>query len=143
MIYAQQAGFFEPLAAALNLSTVRGVALEVGQTFPDIKIIDPHHIGGVQGIDLTNSVDRQVVSAGVLLGLAVISDDRKLLRAAAEAGCDYYNAILTLELLLVRQTISNDEHATYRTKLIELARYSDYVLNYAETVHRAIRKRVG
>lgn len=135
IIYAGKARILDLLCGSLELKTVAGVVGEVGFPIPGISV-------GLE-IDSGLSVDDQVLASAVEAHLAVISEDRKLLMKADEAGLDGYNMLVMLELLLLRGHISLPEWDIARKRLLAAAQYSAWVVHAGQQLHWAVRKEVG
>lgn len=67
-------------------------------------------------------------------GLPLISEDRKLLFAAGEAGLDYYNSLMMLAFLRYRGRIDRGWFGEARAHLLTVARYSQGVLDRFEEI---------
>lgn len=144
VIYAQKAGFFALLRGAMDLVTVPGVMEETGME-PDRLRIEPVPIGskipaGSAGQGMP--VDTQVASLALSLNLPLISEDRKLLRGFGETGLPFYNSLMMLHYLLYRGLLAIREHDACLTRLLAVARYSQKVLTYGNTLYMEVLKRL-
>lgn len=130
VIYMKRAGFFDRLAQDVALVTVPQVIRETG--FQDLKItICPSSGDGL-------SVDRQLVDCAVRRACPIISEDKKVLLAARREGLDFFNALVMAHFLLLRGSVSDQEHRRYCAALSAAARYGPEVLKIGDNIHRQV-----
>ncbi|MCX7786511.1 MAG: hypothetical protein N2442_02295 [Spirochaetes bacterium] len=157
LIRVENAGFLPSLASSLHLITVPAVRAEyvagsAGIPFPaPVQVLESGLAEGVnRGRSSFKSEDyRRVASLsvdGFLLEIArthrlpLLSEDRKILQQAELLGLEYYNALMMLEYLLYRGSLSEDAYDASKSILLSQARYGQGVLRYAEALHHYILK---
>lgn len=132
IIYLLKAGFLGYLAAEVELRTVSAVMKETGWRGLPIRVDE-----GVGTSDRLTPDDRLLAFA-LAHRLPLISEDRKLLQRAGAAGLTYYNALLMLDLLVLRGRFSEEEYHIYRDRLVRIGRYDADVLATEKTVAAAV-----
>ncbi len=128
IVYLTRCGALEPLSSTIELLTVRQVVEEYGTTDLPMRVCD---LGAGAADDL-------VIACARRHGLAVISEDRKLIRRAERLGLRYYNALIMLAMLLLRGRLTHSVYQSNRALLVEAAHYSRRVLRYGEDLTRFI-----
>lgn len=133
IIYLLKAGILGYLAVEVELHTVAPVMRETGWRGLPVSVdaYEPDSCAPV-------TPDDQLLSFTVANRLPLISEDRKLLHRAEAAGLTYYNALLMLDLLVLRGRFSEEEYRTYRERLVSIGRYGADVLSTENTVARAV-----
>jgi hypothetical protein len=135
IILCEKAGFLPLLASVIELRTISSVALEYtarGGVFPPRLAVTEH---------LPGPTDPAVLETALRMNLPLISEDRKLLLRADEAGLVYYNALVMLEFLLFKDAVGREGYKTHKISLSAEARYSPRVLAWAEGLHWSVVKR--
>lgn len=132
-IYMRKSGFLEPLGATLELFTVPGVISETGFTDMPVTLIEP-------GSPAEAETDAVVVAEATARRLPVITEDRKMMLRLDAADLPFFNSLMMLHLLLLRDRLDPAAHATHFRRLLEVCRYSDRVLAYGEEVLQAVMK---
>ncbi|TVQ40122.1 MAG: hypothetical protein EA384_04235 [Spirochaetaceae bacterium] len=134
LIVCSKAGILERLAETCTLYTIRPVLVESGYRDAPVQL-RPTPAGPAE-------VDDQLIACAIEVRLPVISEDRALLIKAADAGLAYYNALMMLNLLLLRGSLSPAAYGPHARLLLSAARYSAEVRQYGVAVYREILKRL-
>ncbi|PIE32707.1 hypothetical protein CSA56_14560 [candidate division KSB3 bacterium] len=131
LIYAQQADFLHLLQQSLCLYTLPAILKEARIAATGFHV--------VQQTDLTDlSPDQQLLSSALTCARPLISEDRKILMRARRAHLPHYNGLMMINFLLYRRLMSSEAYNRYYTALQRIARYSQPVWDYGESVHRLI-----
>lgn len=136
IIYLLKAGFLGYLAAEVELHTVADVMRETGWRGLPVAT----HDGAPKAV-VPSAPDDQLLAFSIAHRLPLISEDRKLLLRAGAAGLVYYNALLMLNLLVLRGRFDEDQYHEYRARLIGVGRYSADVLATEQAVSTAVSAR--
>ena len=157
IIYMLKAGFLGLLGSTITLETVPEVAAETGWPALPVKLVGPvpgdpgsataisskhgafavSDDSGSPGPDLSN--DQRLLSFALTAWLPLVSEDRALLRAAEEAGLEYYNSLMMLAFLRYRGRIDEAWFEESKARLLSLARYGEDVLE----AYRGIERELG
>lgn len=135
IIYAQKAGFLPRLSDSLRLWTIPGVIAEIGREVPGVQVLPSGAEGG--------PVDAQLFADACRNRKALISDDRELHLRADEAGVVCYNTLVMLECVLLKGGMNLHERQAFRKRLLAVAGYHPRVVQAADELHWAVRKRIG
>ena len=84
------------------------------------------------------NADLQLILLAKSLGVPLISEDKKLLLQASRLNLKYFNALMILNFLLFKKTISINQFHDFRNKLLAVARYGESVIEYGESVTQRI-----
>lgn len=131
IIYMQKAGFLKHVISLLEIYAPAPVMDETGFREEGIRIISVTE-------NRSDTVDSLVVECAFNMNAAVISDDRGVLKKAEVPGLDYYNSLMMLCLLLLREEIDRADYTVFLNRLKSFARYSSFVYEFGEAVVREI-----
>ena len=70
----------------------------------------------------------------------MISEDRAILLKCRERGMEYYNAYNMLIMLRLRSLIDDKEFGVREKKLLEVAHYGKFVIDYVGSLLQYMRK---
>jgi hypothetical protein len=129
IIYAQKAGFFRRLEGSISLVSTAAVLSEAGYSGSSIALVQA---------DRRLSPDDGLVAAARRDGLAVLTDDRKIVNAAKRAGLDCFNAVMLLHLLYLRGVVNSEEHHFYLCRLLQFAWYGPRIRAFADACYRVV-----
>jgi len=131
VIYAIKSGFFSLLTENVSLITIPEILEEIDSR--DVKI----QVVALDG--LTGATDQKLVACAFQLNLPIISEDRKILRAAFEKKMDYFNSLMMLNFLFYRRLVSEQEYRSYLENLREIAWYGNEIWEFGERLNIHIR----
>lgn len=149
MIYMLKAGFFGYAASEINLYTVGPVAQEVGWPELPVRIADLRRGGDVgwtrDTIEIahafvdsdTGANDELLLRLAAARSLPVISEDHGVLNQAEEHGLPYFNALMVLALVRIRNRITEDDYEECFELLRGVGHYGLDVLSFSRAVARA------
>jgi len=139
LIVLDKAGLLSVCMPELRCETIPEVVTEVGDELMTRADIDvrPAHPSAPTGRAF--DTDSLLFYTAHAEGLAVVSEDKKLLRRCDAAGVSYYNAGMLLLLLRLRGISSFEPNTAYR-KLCAVARYGPEVSKYLEALDVFLRK---
>jgi len=134
IIYMQKAGFLETVSGVIKLMTIPQVLEEIGELELPVHVIDPV-------FDSDEEVtDRLLFAAAVNLHKPMISEDRAILLKCKSEGMEYYNAYNMLVLLRLRGILDGDEFCAFEKKLLSVAHYGRFVIDYVACLKQYLRK---
>lgn len=130
ILYMQKAGYFDLLVGAIKLYTIPEVILEIRSNTGGLRLIRPcgSH---------TLTTDKKLITCALERELAMISEDKEILRAMQRAKAPYFNALMMLNLLLLLGKIDEGRYRGYLRDLKSIARYSEIVWQFGEQVYQA------
>ena len=150
LIYLLRAGALGFLAQETTLHTTVEVADETGWPRLPVQIVDSAAAMSDASARAASTGDKGSVSSqslrklsqndeGLLhlaleLGIPLVSEDKKLLHAAAAFGLTYYNALMMIVFLVTRGRFGLEEYPVYRSRLLEFAHYSESVVRTADHI---------
>lgn len=88
----------------------------------------------------TTSTDRLLLKTALHHQWPLLSEDRKILMAAEEAGLDCLDSLVAIELLQGFSVEGPQSYSHWRQRILERNKYTTYRLSWAEQVARAIQK---
>jgi len=132
IIYVQKAGYFDVLAGTIQLYSIPAVISESKTHIAGVTLIPPSESPSL-------STDQKLISCALENKLAMISEDKRILKAMRRARAPYYNALMMLNFLLFSQKIDDDGYRRYYSALENIARYSDAVWEFGRHVYAAIK----
>ena len=139
IIYAQKAGYFDKLAATIRLMSTPGVPGEVSRREPTRR-----GAGQVRLVRIQQTVpadaDEEILCAAARFGVPVLSDDRRVIRAAKAARLDCFNAAMLLHLLFLRRVLDVDGHRRALDRLLAVAWYGPRIRAFADACYDRIRR---
>ena len=106
IIYIQKAGYFDVLAGTIKLYSIPEVITESKTHIAGVTLIQPSESPSL-------STDHKLISCALENKLAMISEDKRILRAMRRAQAPYYNALMMLNFLLFSQKIDDDGYRRY------------------------------
>jgi len=134
IIYIQKAGYFDVLARVIQLYTIPEVIAETKTQVAGVKLIHPCGSS-------STATDQKLISCALKNKLAMLSEDKRILRAMGRAGAPYYNALIMLNFLLFSQKIDDDGYRRYYSALEDIARYSETVWKFGRDIYTAVKSR--
>lgn len=129
IIYMQKAGFLPTAMKYIQMHAPQDVINETG--FACLSMIQ-------HKVDSCITADQKVVFLAQKLLVPVISEDKAVLNNAFHKNLQYYNSIMVLNYLLYKRFVTKEDFDIYKNKMLEFARYSKFVVSYAETVTNEI-----
>ncbi len=135
IIYTQKADYLTVLGKTIQLYSIPEVITEIKTEAVGVRII--RHPGST-----SLSTDRKLVSCALKNRMAVISEDRGILKAMQRAEAPYYNALMMLNFLLYSQRIDDDGYQNYLDALRRIARYSNEVWEFGRQLHAAVKSKI-
>lgn len=142
VIYMEKAGFFDVFKNIVDVYTVPEVIDEIfassEKNFEKQRCLDDLNIKICPIIDEGITVDEKVLRCAQKNSCEVVSEDKKVLRAAARQGVPYFNALVVLHFLLFRQAIDEAEYQSCMTTLFKFARYGPDVIQRGQEIYEAV-----
>jgi len=135
IIYVQKAGYFDVLAGTIQLYSIPEVISESKTPVAGVTLIHPSESPSL-------STDQKLISCALENKLAMISEDKRILRAMRRAQAPYYNALMMLNFLLFSQKIDDDGYRRYYSALENIARYSEPVWEYGRLIYAAVKSKM-
>ncbi len=136
MIVCNKAEILDALAATCTLYTIQPVVDETGYSDAPV-LLQPVPAAGTAA-----TVDDLLFAAVLKEQLPLISEDRTLLVKAADHGLAYYNALMMLNLLLLRRRLTPAAYSEHARLLQRATRYSAEVQHFGQAVYRQILKQL-
>ena len=134
-IYIQKAGYLDVLSLTIHLNTIPEVTSETNVRTTGIKLIQTPNSPAL-------STDQKLITCALENKLAMISEDNGILTAMKNAGVDYYNALMVLNLLLYKKRIDDNRYQQYYRNLKTIARYSEDVWEFGAEIYTAIKSKM-
>jgi hypothetical protein len=135
IIYVQKAGYFDVLAGTIQLYSIPEVVSESKTHVAGVTLIHPSESPSL-------STDQKLVSCALENKLAMISEDKRILRAMRRAQAPYYNALMMLNFLLFTKKIDDDGYRRYYSALENIARYSEAVWEFGRLIYAAVKSKM-
>jgi hypothetical protein len=132
IIYVQKAGYFDALAGTIQLYSIPGVISEFKTHVAGVTLIHPSE-------SPSSSTDQKLIACALENELAMISEDKHILRAMRRARAPYYNALMMLNFLFFSKKIDDDGYRRYFSALENMARYSEAVWKFGRDIHTAVK----
>jgi len=125
MIYLQRLDLLDLVSSVLKLFTTRDVLDETGFDSLPITIVR-------EGINSKQTPDDQLFNLARKLNCALISEDRKILKKARNAGIDHFNTLMILIFLFRKNYLTEEELQSKANALHLFARYDRQIREYGE-----------
>lgn len=135
IIYLQKAGYFDALAGTVQLYSIPEVISESKTHVAGVTLIHPSESPSL-------STDQKLISCALENELAMISEDKHILRAMGRAQAPYYNSLMMLNFLLFSNKIDDDGYQRYHCALENIARYSEAVWKFGKDIYTAVKKEI-
>jgi hypothetical protein len=132
IIYVQKAGYFDALAGTIQLYSIPEVISEFKTHAAGVTLIHPQESPSL-------STDQKLIACALENELAMISEDKRILRAMGRARAPYYNALMMLNFLLFSQKIDDEGYRRYYSALENIARYSEPVWKFGKDIYTAVK----
>jgi hypothetical protein len=129
VIYLDQIGILKTILKSYSIVTIRQILEEISQERITIAIINNHQL---DYLNLEN--DELLVQYACQYQLPVISEDKQILKNAERIGLDYYNSLMVLNRLLLEKIITKSDFQLFYADLLQIARYSKWVINYNQKI---------
>jgi hypothetical protein len=130
LIYLSKINCLTLLAGSCKLFTIPDVVKEYGGLIGDIEIVNAPPYKMI--------TDQKLVRICIANKLPVISEDKKLLLDAQKKNIPYYNTLMVLNFLLLKNKINREEYAVLLEKLKTVARYGKDVWRFGAEVNKVI-----
>lgn len=134
IIYLHKSGFLHHLAGAIRLLTIPQVMKETGMSVLPVTVVDP-----LSAQDNART-DRLLFATAAGMNKAMISEDRAILLKCEAEGVEYYNAYNMLIMLRLRGLIDEEEFRLREEKLLSVAHYGKFVIDYVESLRLYMQK---
>ena len=135
IIYLQKAGYFDALAGTVQLYSIPEVISEFKTHVAGVTLIHPSESPSL-------STDQKLISCALENELAMISEDKHMLRAMGRAQAPYYNSLMMLNFLLFSKKIDDDGYQQYHCALENIARYSDEIWEFGNFIYSTVKLRL-
>jgi len=133
ILYLNKSGVLNQLKSALKLVTIPEVLEECGKSISSDKM----EVVVFEGRAL-DSTDARLLAGAARLQLPVISEDRDLILKTLDSGLACYNSAMMINYLFYRDYLSKKQSAKIQGKLKKVARYSNDVWEYGDSVFKVI-----
>jgi len=131
IIYSLKVGILGYLSAEVSLISTEAIIEEV--QWPRLPV-KSHKI--FENAEMTN--DESVVELAKIQSCPVLSEDKEVLENARKNGLHYYNTLMMLNYLLLKQRITKKEYPEYLQRLIDISHYSEDILEYGTLLNQSI-----
>ncbi len=137
LIYLNKANLLELLFKNLNFITTKRVYLEVNKkpnniknyfSNDGIKIYDK--ITEIQAIDGMSATDVELINIATRKNYVLLTDDGEICKFCRFNSLKYINSLIVIIILYKKSLISKNEAYDYIQKIINLGRYSNWVIDY-------------
>lgn len=125
LLYLERLALLESAATCYRLLLIPQVAAEHGQSLPSTLVT----VSAPSG-----PADSALCPVAARHQLAVISEDKQVLRQAENSGLTYFNTLMLLLIMLYNTQLTVNECSQLTTQLSEFAHYSRHVWRYGEQV---------
>jgi hypothetical protein len=132
IIYSQKTGFFSILSRTIQLYSIPDVTSETEKQVTGVVLLQPYGSSSL-------STDQKLISCALENKLAMISEDKIILRAMQRAEAPYYNSLMMLNFLLFSQKIDDDSYRRYYSALKNIARYSDEIWEFGNFIYSTVK----
>lgn len=133
IIYMLKVGILGYVSAEMVLFASEGIEREVGwPRLPLQKVSVPHEL----------SNDESVIYIAEKKEIPLLSEDREVLGEARERGIPFYNTLMILNYLLLKGRVSSIEYDEYLSRLKEISRYSQEILDYGDAVRKLVEHQI-
>jgi hypothetical protein len=135
LIYLKKINLLWKTVQTIGLITVSGVKDEFGSSdiFTHIEIIELNEI--------KTNVDRQIMRTAANLRLPVISEDKKILMAAANSGLPFFNTLMIMNFLIYKKEIDHQGYNTALQLLRKKAYYEGFIFDFGRAVYEKIMEK--
>jgi len=131
IIYASKAGFLNVLSKTIQLHTISEIIAEVNQEHKNIQIIESHSD--------KDKTDDKLLKVAFDLNYPVISEDKKILTALKKENKPHFNSLMMLNFLFYKKKLPSNEFHKKRERLKEIARYSQSVWDFGDSVFNFLK----
>ena len=136
IIYIQKAGYFDVLSGTIQLYSIPEVISEAKTPVAGVALIHPAESSSL-------STDSKLISCALENKIAIISEDKNILRAMRLAGAPYYNGLMMLNFLLLSKIIDDNGYRRYFSALKNIARYSEAVWEFGRHVYSDVKLKLA
>ena len=135
LIYLKKINLLWKTVQTIGLITVSGVKDEFGSSdiFTHIEIIELNEI--------KTNTDRQIMQTAADLRLPVISEDKKILMAAANSGLPFFNTLMIMNFLIYKKEIDHQGYNTALQLLRKKAYYEGFIFDFGRAVYEKIMEK--
>ena len=140
IIYMQKADFYHNLAENVGLVTIPDVLREAGMPDLCIESVPVPVLARATAEAEGKNTDAKLIATARQNGLALISEDRTILRICRDEGIEHYNAYMMLALLVYKGIIGVEECGEVEKRLIDAAHYGKWVIDYARDLLWYVQK---
>jgi hypothetical protein len=137
IIYMDKIGLLKITLSALKLITLPEVLKECRFPALSYKLEVVLKFEG----STTESTDKRLFALAKQDQLAVISEDKALIKKTMESGLPCFNSLMIMNFLFYHDKLTKAEYKKFQTKLKRIARYNQDVWDYGDLVFRAIQER--
>ena len=132
LIYLKKINCLRKTSRIIGLITVSGVTDEFGSSdiFNQLEIIELKEI--------EKNTDRQIIQVAADLRLPVISEDKKILMAAASAGLPFFNTLMIMNFLIYKNEMDLQEYHAALHRLRKEAYYEGFIFDFGNAVYEKI-----
>jgi hypothetical protein len=132
IIYLDKIGIFDTVSQSIGLYTLPEIMDEIGFQINGIKKIECH--------DKSLSNDQKLLSSARRLKYPLISEDKKILLSAKNAGIEHFNTLMIINVLVYKGKLNPEQASFYFDELKKVARYSKSVWDLGLEVYSGIIK---
>jgi hypothetical protein len=134
VIYLQKIGCWNILSQTITLYTIPVVLTELG--YKPVRI----RVDAVENIEDRNTAttDDALVAAAVRRKLALVSEDKYILKKAQQYHLPFYNTLMMLNFLLYKRVISSEKYTAFCEVLHSFAWYSPPIWEYSRQLYLEI-----
>lgn len=125
LIYLERSGLLEIIVETFVINVIPQVVQEYGQS-PAGCVLLPDVPAG--------TTDTVVLGMAVAKGVPLLSEDRRLLKAAGRLHHPYYNSFMLLLALLAQGSVTISAYHRYRDRLLSHAWYNEAVITFADRI---------
>lgn len=131
IIYIQKTGFLLELANTVSLFTLTEILKETGFKNLPIQLVK-------EKMSASNN-DQKFVECAKKKKMAVVTEDKKIIKEIKKENLPYFNALMMLNFLIYKDQINREQHTIYFRRLKQFAWYSSEVYEYSRNVFDKIK----
>lgn len=134
IIYLSRLKSIETLGQTIELFTIAEIEREYGLLPYPLKLISGHL--------LTKRVDDKLIFYAKDLNMALISEDKQILRRCNKLDLAYFNTLMMLQFMLFKKVLNQNAYDELYAHLKSFARYSPKVWAYGSALRQAVQNNV-
>ncbi|MBN1500626.1 MAG: hypothetical protein JW982_10740 [Spirochaetes bacterium] len=131
VIYMHKCNFLSLLSRAIKIIIPEQAYDEINLNLNQITVVSFNNIRQYE-------TDYIILKIAIESNSPVISEDREILKHAADKNIPYFNSLMMLNFLVYKKIINSSQYNDYLDILKKFAWYGKHIYKYADDVHYAV-----